>query len=1476
MRTRLLLRRPDGVTTPVVLGADTVTTVGDVADTLVRADPRLGGPPGEVELHVADVGSPDLRPLPRSTVVADAGLRPGSTVAVARSARRFVRPDATLADAAARLVVLDGPDAGTEALLAPGVSTIGRGRDATVRLTDRTVSQRHARVVVTDDVEIVDNGSANGVLVDGGLVTRTTVGPQDVVRLGDTTLRLERLRTAATAHGGAVVPFNRPPLVVPRYADRTVEAPSPPEPPKPQRFPWLAMLAPAVLGVALFLLTHNPLTLAFVGLSPLLLLGSWLDRRTGERARVRTQTAQFRTDLDRLAAQVRVDHEEEVATRLREHPATTEAVGAALGLSPVLWCRRPDDEDFLSVRLGTGTAASRTTIRTPSRGQADGALWDDLERTVAGLTDVAGVPLVARLRDVGGLGVAGAPQHAEAVARGLVAQLVSLHSPAELVVAAVASPRSARTWEWLTWLPHTASPHSPLGLHLGDNAASGTAVVAGLEELVAARTAQRRGGRALPAVLLVVEDDAPVERGRLVRIAEDGPAAGVHVLWCAPLLPRLPAACRTFLLCTDTGVRAGAVTDRTWHDVLAEPVDDETTAALALHLAGVVDAGAPVEDESDLPRTVGFLTLTGPELADDPQAVVARWRETGSLVDRTAPPTPRRADATLRAVLGQGVAGELVLDLRRDGPHALVGGTTGSGKSEFLQAWVLATATAHSPDRVTFLFVDYKGGAAFADCVELPHCVGLVTDLTPHLVRRALTSLRAELRRREHLLQRKKAKDLLSLERTGDPETPPALVIVVDEFAALVSEVPEFVDGVVDVAQRGRSLGLHLILATQRPAGVIKDNLRANTNLRIALRTADEQDSTDVLGSPVSAHFDPAVPGRGAVRTGPGRIALFQSAYVGGRSAVAATGTVEVESLRFGPGEAWVVPAPEQAPDGPEGPTDIARVVATVSRAAQAAGVAPPRRPWLPDLRAVYDLAELPVIDDATLPLGVVDLPEEQRQATHPYRPDDGALVLYGTGGSGTSTALRSIAVAAGRACAAGHPVRVYGLDLGAGGLAMLDPLPHVGSVVDGSDTERVTRLVRTLLDTVEERAARYAQARAGSITQYRSLTGRHDEPRVLLLVDGLSAFRDAWESEPGRAATFAAFRRVVSEGRPLGVHVVMAAERPGALPTALAGSVPQRIVLRQADDSSYGVLDVPDDVLSPASPPGRAVPVGTNHELQLAVEGGTQDPAEQAEHIARLAERLRTAGVADAPAVRRLPAVVAQSSLPTAVDGRPVLGVADDTLAPVGFDPHGSFLLAGLPGSGRTTVLTALATSLRRFAPDGRLYYVGNRRSPVRAADVWTDVAVSPDEAATLARSLLPDLAEPATGALGVVLVVESLNDLLGTPAEQPLTEAVRAARRNDHLVVAEAETSAWGSSWQLVAEVRNGRRGLVLQPDHLDGDPLFRTPFPRMARSEFPPGRGVVVESGRIRRVQVPLPDPDAWPLTPRPDHHLQGADR
>jgi S-DNA-T family DNA segregation ATPase FtsK/SpoIIIE len=246
----------------------------------------------------------------------------------------------------------------------------------------------------------------------------------------------------------------------------------------------------------------------------------------------------------------------------------------------------------------------------------------------------------------------------------------------------------------------------------------------------------------------------------------------VHVLWCAPTVEDLPAVCRAFVAVgpADAGTRVGLVRDGVWQSAASERLNLERSARLGRRLAAVVDVGAPVIDQSDLPRSVGYLTLSGPEVATEPQAVVERWHETGSLLDRAGGPLARRRpDAGLRAVVGLGTGGEFVLDLRTQGPHALVGGTTGSGKSEFLQSWVLGLATAHSPDRVSFLFVDYKGGAAFADCVDLPHSVGLVTDLSPHLVRRALTSLRAELRFREQLLNRKKAKDLLALERVADP-----------------------------------------------------------------------------------------------------------------------------------------------------------------------------------------------------------------------------------------------------------------------------------------------------------------------------------------------------------------------------------------------------------------------------------------------------------------------------------------------------------------------------------------------------------------------------------------------------------------------------------------------------------------------------------------------------------------------------------
>jgi S-DNA-T family DNA segregation ATPase FtsK/SpoIIIE len=235
----------------------------------------------------------------------------------------------------------------------------------------------------------------------------------------------------------------------------------------------------------------------------------------------------------------------------------------------------------------------------------------------------------------------------------------------------------------------------------------------------------------------------------------------------------------------------------------------------------------------------------------------------------------------------------------------------------------------------------------------------------------------------------------------------------------------------------------------------------------------------------------------------------------------------------------------------------------------------------------------------------------------------------------------------------------------------MLEDLPQVGSIVEGSDTERVARLVTWLRTLFEQRAQRYQKAGAGSITEYRTRAGAPDEPRILLLLDGAAAFRQAYEiGDPGKVLE--QFIAVATEGRPVGVHVLVAADRPAAVPSALASALQTRVVLRMAETSDYAMMGLPADVLSPLSPPGRGL-LGIS-EIQVAQLGPSPDLVSQAVYARRFAEARRRAGGGEAPAVRRLTDRVTLAELPVEVDGAPVIGLSYDTLGPMTCTPRGSF----------------------------------------------------------------------------------------------------------------------------------------------------------------------------------------------------------
>ena len=1515
----------------ITLTFDATATVGEAARALVRGGaghPQLlpfsvhRQAPMTLKMTQPGGNALILDPADR---VARSGLKSGSVVEPVLESHpgdgRRVRPPV------ASLTVMNGAQRQVVFLATDGETTVGRDRLNRVELHDPGVSRRHAILRRVDDaIEIVDLGSANGtgVVNSQGERLESREEPAGIIRLrhsalvefGTVTVRIEIGPPPEPPLSlDSAVSYLQSPQVDPVYAPEPVELPAPPDEPEPTRFPLIAMVAPLLMGGVLYLMTQSMMSLVFIALSPLIMIGSWFDNRLTRRKTSKTKQREFEANLTATRRELEANVPREQAARERETPAASALATLPSSRGLQLWSRRPEHRAFLELRLGTASLPSRKEIKLPPRSKISAEQWDELTRLHGRFADVSEVPLLERLERCGSLGIAGHPDWASASARAILLQLVALHSPADVVFTAFANHTQASgEWSWLKWLPHVDSAYSPLPVaHLAADERSASMLLTALEGLIADRAgasgtgtvrsrvvgaatdAKERltpadGRPAHPAVVVVVLADTLVDRTRLVGLAEDGADVGVHVIWVAQHLGSVPAACRTVVEAyTDVWrahfVRQGELIELGSLDGVELPA----AQTFARELAPFVDAGARVLDESDLPRSVGLAQIVSTDILGSSDSIVKNWHDTDSLFSGWHEGKEREA-SQLAAIVGQGSAGPVEIDLRTHGPHALVGGTTGSGKSEFLQTWILSLAANYAPDRLTFLLVDYKGGAAFADCVDLPHTVGLVTDLNTHLVRRALTSLRAELRYREELLAEKGAKDLVALERRGDPEAPPALVIVIDEFAALVSEIPDFVDGVIDVAQRGRSLGLHLVMATQRPAGVIKDNLRANTNLRVALRMADPADSSDVIGVTDAAGFSPEVPGRAAIKVGAGRLAHLQTGYLGGRAETEHQEAVEVRDLGFGEQAPWnLLPEVRRLPDRvSKGARDIETLAANIRSAAVVSGTRAPRRPWVDQLPEQLPLSSdllthaLPQRSRATaegITVGLIDEPHLQRRSPYAISlAETGNLALFGGVGSGKTTTLMTLAAAAVNLDSA---TQVYGIDCAGGRLSVLAQLPRVGDIVPGDERDRIIRVLRLLKGVIADRS-----------TSSPSRDSTRPFPKVLLLLDGLSAFRDAHEHRGGGADPFADLIEIAASGRTVGVHVILTSERSNGMPASLASSFPERLAIKLTAESDYLTLGVPSEALE-GSGPGRAIRIGAGDELQLALPGASSDPADTDTAIAELAEQLTAQGAPTPTAVPAIPESIRRTAIPKSTGRAAPFALDTEHLAPVAVPNEGFLLVTGPAGSGRSTAIRSILAAIREDArtddtPVGAVL-ISPRRSAQRTSFEWQEIADSADSREDvierLTRSLggIPSKAAgltllpligtepeaspedhltseptnfPSPGSRGVV-VIEDIGGFDGTGNEQALGSLLKLLRRSELTTIVEGENATLGTVWELVSPLRGARWAIALQPDANDTPSIFTTPFTHAKRAEYPPGRGFLVEGGRLRGVHVGLED-------------------
>lgn len=1582
MKLNLTVGHPREAPAAVSLITDVTSRVHDISRRLVLAAPehyeyaqattnRLI----PMTLRVRYPGDDRTFVLDPQSAIGDSGLTSGCWVQPQADELRH-GGDTRLEPVIATLTITSGLHAGVTFSLINGENTIGRDPASRVCLTDPSISRRHATIEIGPRALITDLGSTNGMRVDETEIPAAVLSGTHRIQLGqvDATLafELDHFRGAAQHHRGAVAPtefsesadalirsypggaektrnwpamaladseFIRSPRVETRFVSQPVELPQPPSPPEPQRFPILAMVAPVLMGGAMFAMTQSPMSLMFIALSPLLMLGNFVDNRLSGNRKLRDKTALFVASCAQIRERLTALRVSEQAVRSGESPATAEVLSAMTARGALLWTRRPEHQTFGELRLGIGSLPSRTTITLPARNEAALEHWNELENIRSDFSRVAEVPVLERLDICGALGISGDPQDAQGLARSVLLQLAGLHSPADITLtcfdsAQRSTPDPGGGWDWLSLLPHVDSAYSPLAApHLANDEPTAGALLTELEGLleirrqVAGQAASIRshltdehGSDALhgeavtalpitPVIVVLVLSDRHVDRSRLVALSDQGPDLGIHLIWVTELLTELPASCRTYVHVGSTEPHVGFVrSGRIVPLDSVEHVDGATAQTAAAHLAPVTDVGARILDESDLPKSVHLAALMPHDVIAGAATIQKSWSSTDSVMAAWKPGIERRVGG-LPAIIGQGTDEALSLDIRTHGPHALVGGTTGSGKSEFLQTWIMSLAATYSPDRLTFLLVDYKGGAAFAECTDLPHTVGLVTDLNQHLVRRALTSLRAELHYREELFNTRGAKDLQMMEKRGDPDTPPTLLIVIDEFAALVGEVPEFVDGVIDVAQRGRSLGLHLIMATQRPAGVIPDNLRANTNLRVALRVADESDSSDVIGIADAAFFDAGTPGRGVAKVGPGRLTHFQTGYLGAHSGGAESEPdIQVLSRGFGHPTAWPNSAPTPTAERTRRPhsRDIEKILANVSAAAQLLHLREPRKPWLDQLPDTLALENLPSTTEAGVLIGLSDEPERQTQRGFCVNLDQvGNLGITGAGGSGKSTTLRTFAAGL-SARITDDPVDIFALDYSGGSLSPLENLPTVGSVIPGSDEARVRRILRELTETLTERERRYSDARAASLPEYRVNAQSASERRIVLLIDGINAMREQHEFEYGENP-YTRLTAIMAAGRPVGIHVILTADRPGSLGNTLAATIQQHLFLRLSSESDYGLVGIPADVLADA-PPGRAlVSSGTSvtTEVQIALYGGNDAFNAQATALESFGRQLRDSGYPATPRVRTLPRVIDRAELPQGVPGALPIGVDDTTLAAATIPTEGLFLVVGQFGSGRTTTIETLVLGTGALFPRVTKILLAARPGPLHGLG-WDWMTSSADDAAQIARGLTAEItgerevsrAAPSGGGLfaggslfgddpapaddsasasasapadesrvryrpdesvPLLIVIDDVAEFEGQDAESVIAALLRATRHVNALVVVKCDPNTASGPWNIFAQLKLARSGILLQPDEADSGSLLRVGLNRMKRSDFPEGRGLLVDNGRTRTVQVAIESPE-----------------
>lgn len=938
------------------------------------------------------------------------------------------------------------------------------------------------------------------------------------------------------------------------------------------------------------------------------------------------------------------------------HPALGECLRRIDGPSLKLWERRPEDDDFLSLRLGLGKVPAAAKITVPPRHlqMREDEYTHVPEQLAARYAHVEGVPICCSLIKDGVCGIVGPRQETVRLAQGMAVQLAALHSYDEVKLVAVFPEAEREQWSWIRWLPHCFSPERDLR-YIACTPDQVKELLPSLEAIVKERTASAQewtfggGNTNLPHYVFLAADPSLLAGSHILGAAmmKNQPELGLSGIILGKSLSDFPHSIHNIIRVTPSegGMRVslqrsgGIVELDSSEDAVPLSAYDRFARGMApVRLTGGADGQAAQE----LPSYVGFLEGLHIQKMEE-MDLGEFW---GSA----------RPEETMSVPIGIRSGGGLFyFDIHESvhGPHGLVAGGTGSGKSKMVQTWVASMALQFSPEDVNFILVDFKGESLLAPFKGLPHLAGFTSNIDPD-VRRKFVAIESEMTRRMRLLRsggRQKYDDIIAYRRARrlDPgmEPMPFLILVVDEFASFKEQYPEFIGPIDHLFQAGRSLGMFAILMTQKPSGKVTAQMQANLGFSWCLRVKDDADSREVIGNPDAARL--RVPGRAYVKANNGDYELIQALYgLGGYDPERKedSGGAQVFALGL---NGIPLEALENQPWGDRRrPDELTVLTGYISDYCRRKRIASARPIWQAPLPQRIDLEELERewagCADFRSPkalLGLLDDPAHQLQA--PLAHDfwtDGNLAVYGVSQSGKTTVLQTLLASM---CRRYHPdqVQFYLLECG-NRLRTMDCFPHVGGGAGNDEPETMNKIIKFLLKELEQRKKSFRRAGVGSPESYAEFTGT-SLPAIVLLVDHINLLGEAFYELQNQII------KLSGEGPAYGMYLACTFSGVARINSSLAQNLKRTIALKLPDRMSYTPL-----VGRGAGEPDN-LPIGRGYLrtaegailFQAAIPYAEIPDGQRSVMLRRLAEKLRAEWHGELPAaIRPIPDEIPYGSL--------------------------------------------------------------------------------------------------------------------------------------------------------------------------------------------------------------------------------------